>query len=133
MASAQELYRSRLSTADHAVEAITSGMRVFMTGNCSVPQHLLGALVKRAPAFTEPVEIDQLFTIGNADYVAPGLERHLRVNTLFTGANVRRAVNEGRADYTPCLLSEVAGLFRHGRLPLDAALVHLSPPDEHGI
>ena len=113
--------------------AIQSGMRVFMTGNCSVPQVVLAALVQRAPAFTTPVEIAQLFTIGSADYVAPGLERHLRVNTLFTGANVRQAVNEGRADYTPCFLSEVAGMFRDGLLPLDAALVHLSPPDEHGF
>jgi acetyl-CoA hydrolase len=133
MTSAQQIYQSRITTADQAVTAIKSGMRVFMTGNCSVPQILLAALVQRAPEFTTPVEIAQLFTIGSADYVAPGLERYLRVNTLFTGANVRQAVNEGRADYTPCFLSEVPGLFRDGILPLDAALVHLSPPDEHGF
>jgi acetyl-CoA hydrolase len=133
MTSAQQIYQSRITTADQAVTAIQSGMRVFMTGNCSVPQVLLAALVKRAPEFTAPVEIAQLFTIGSADYVAPGMERYLRVNTLFTGANVRQAVNEGRADFTPCFLSEVPGLFRDGILPLDAALVHLSPPDEHGF
>jgi 4-hydroxybutyrate CoA-transferase len=133
MTPAQQIYQSRITTADQAVTAIQSGMRVFMTGNCSVPQVLLAALVKRAPEFTTPVEIAQLFTIGSDDYVTPGLERYLRVNTLFTGANVRRAVNEGRADYTPCFLSEVPGLFRNGILPLDAALVHLSPPDEHGF
>jgi acetyl-CoA hydrolase len=133
MSPVQQLYQSRVTTAEKAVAAIQSGMRLFMTGNCSVPQVVLEALVKRAPAFTAPVEIAQLFTIGSADYVAPGLERHLRVNTLFTGANVRQAVNEGRADYTPCFLSEVAGMFRDGILPLDAALVHLSPPDEHGF
>ena len=133
MTPSQQIYQSRITTADQAVASIQSGMRVFMTGNCSVPQVLLAALVKRAPEFTTPVEIAQLFTIGSADYVAPGLERYLRVNTLFTGANVRQAVNEGRADYTPCFLSEVSGLFRNGILPLDAALVHLSPPDEHGF
>jgi len=133
MTPAQQIYQSRITTAEKAVESIQSGMRLFMTGNCSVPQVLLAALVKRAPEFTTPVEIDQLFTIGSADYVAPGLERYLRVNTLFTGANVRQAVNEGRADYTPCFLSEVAGLFRNGILLLDAALVHLSPLDEHGF
>jgi len=133
MTPAQQIYQSRITTAEKAVASIQSGMRLFMTGNYSVPQVLLAALVKRAPEFTTPVEIDQLFTIGSADYVAPGLERYLRVNTLFTGANVRQAVNEGRADYTPCFLSEVAGLFRNGILPLDAALVHLSPPDEHGF
>ena len=87
-------------------------MRVFMTGNCSVPRTLLAALVQRAPAFTPPIEIAHLFTLGNADYVAPGMERFIRVNTLFIGANVRPAVNEGRADFTPCFLSEIPGLFR---------------------
>jgi len=130
---AQAIYQNRITTADQAVTAISSGMRVFMTGNCSVPQVVMAALVKHAPSFTTPIEIAHLYTLGNADYVAPGMERYIRANTLFTGANVRRAVNEGRADFTPCFLSEIPGLFRDGILPLDVALVHLSPPDEHGF
>jgi 4-hydroxybutyrate CoA-transferase len=133
MTKAQLLYQSRITTAEQAVTAIKAGMRVFMTGNCSVPQTLMTALVKQAPAYTSPVEITHLFTLGKADYVAPGLERYLRVNTLFIGANVRAAVNEGRADFTPCFLSEISGLFRDGHLPLDVALVHVSPPDAHGF
>jgi len=128
-----QLYRTRITSADRAVEAVLPGMRVFMTGNCSVPQTLLASLVRRAPAFTPPIEIAHLFTLGSADYVAPGLERFIRVNTLFIGANVRPAVNEGRADFTPCFLSEIPDLFRRGILPLDVALVHVSPPDSHGF
>jgi acetyl-CoA hydrolase len=79
------------------------------------------------------VEIVQVLTVGPADYVAPEMEGHLRVNTLFISDNVRRAVQEGRADFTPCFLSEVPLLFRNGYIPLDAALIHVSPPDEHGF
>ncbi len=125
--------RGRTTTADAAVAAIQPGMRVFMTGNCSVPRVVMTALVGQAPRFTPPIELTHLFTFGDADYVAPGLERHIRVNTLFIGGSVRRAVNEGRADFTPCFLSEIPGLFRRGILPLDVALVHLSPPDANGL
>ncbi len=125
-------FRRKTTTADSAVRAITSGDRVFLTGNCSVPQTLLAALVRHAPDLRD-VEIAQVLTIGNADYVDPALAGHLRVNTLFISANVRAAVNEGRADFTPCFLSEIPLLFKHGRLPLDVALVHVTPPDEHGF
>ncbi|HEU5298188.1 MAG TPA: acetyl-CoA hydrolase/transferase C-terminal domain-containing protein [bacterium] len=107
-------------------------MRVFLSGNCSVPQTLLAALVGRAPELHD-VEIVQVLTIGPAEYVAPGMERHFRVNTLFISDNVRAAVNEGRADFTPCFLGEIPKLFRTGQLPVDVALVHVSPPDEHGF
>ncbi|HXF83445.1 MAG TPA: acetyl-CoA hydrolase/transferase C-terminal domain-containing protein [bacterium] len=123
---------AKIVSAEEAVRLIAPGMRVFLTGNCSVPQTLLGALVRRAPALQD-VEIVQVLTVGPAEYVAPGMERHLRVNTLFISDNVRDAVNEGRADFTPCFLSEIPRLFRTGQLPLDAALVHVSPPDEHGF
>ena len=126
-------YQSRVSTAENAVRAIQSGMRLFLTGNCSVPQRVMAALVEYAPAFGEPVEIVQVLTIGSADYVAPGMEKHIRVNTLFISADVRKAVNEGRADFTPIFLSEIPGLFRSGIVPLDVALIHVSPPDEHGF
>lgn len=119
-------------SADDAIAHIESGMRIFITGNCSFPQQLMDALVRRAPALQD-VEIVQVLTIGNADYVQPAMQGHLRVNTLFISENVRAAVNEGRADFTPCLLSEIPLLFRRSTLPLDAAFVHVSPPDEHGF
>jgi 4-hydroxybutyrate CoA-transferase len=126
------LYQSRVITAEEAVQKIESNMRVFMTGNCSVPSTILSALVDRAPEL-ENVEICQALTIGPADYVKPGMEKHLRVNTMFISANTRKAVQEGRADFTPVLLSEFTLLFKNKFLPLDVALIHVSPPDEHGF
>jgi len=125
-------YQPRVTTAEEAVKVIGSGRRVFLTGNCSVPQKLLSALVARAGELTD-VEITQVLTMGEAPHAAPGLEKHLRINTLFISDNVRAAVNEGRGDFTPCFLSEVPLLFRNGHLPVDVALIHVSPPDEHGF
>ncbi len=127
-----ELYRDRLTTAEQAAALIESNTRVFLTGNCSVPQTVLKALVARAPQL-HGVEMLQVLTIGNADYVSVGMELHLRVNTLFISDNVRAAVNEGRADFTPCFLSEIPLLFKNGQLPLDVALIQVSPPDDHGF
>jgi 4-hydroxybutyrate CoA-transferase len=132
MAAWNNIYQSRIVTADEAAKVIQSGMRVFLTGNCSVPQKTLAALVSHAPNL-ECVEICQALTIGPADYVDPMMEGHLRVNTMFISANIRKAVQEGRADFTPVLLSEFPLLFKHKHLPVDVALIHVSPPDEHGF
>jgi 4-hydroxybutyrate CoA-transferase len=125
-------YQSRLTTAEEAVKSIISRNRVFMTGNVSVPQKLLGALVEYAPKLKD-VEICQALSVGPADYVKPEMQGHLRVNTLFISANVRKAVQEGHADFTPVLLSEFPLLFKNKILPVDVALIHVSPPDEHGF
>ena len=126
------IYESRITTAPEAVRAIKSGNRIFLTGNVSVPQKVLAALVEYAPNLAD-VEICQALTIGPADYVKPEMEGHLRVNTLFISHNVRKAVQDGRADFTPVLLSEFPLLFKRGILPLDVAIIHVSPPDEHGF
>ena len=126
------IYKSRIVTAEEAVRCVESGNRIFLTGNVSVPQKCLSALVDYAPNL-ENVEICQALTIGSADYVKPEMEGHLRVNTLFISHNVRKAVQEGRADFTPVLLSEFPLLFKNGHLPLDVAIIHVSPPDEHGF
>lgn len=125
-------YQSRFTTAEKAIKNIESGHRVFLTGNCAVPLRLLDALVQRAPLLKD-VEVTQVLTLGPAPHAAKELEGHIRINNLFIGSNVRAAVHEGRADFTPCLLSEVPLLFRDGKLPVDAALIHVSPPDEHGF
>jgi acetyl-CoA hydrolase len=127
-----DIYRNKITTPEEAVAAIQSGSRVFLTGNCSVPQKVMAALVQRAPQLTN-VEIVQVLTVGSADYVAPQMAGHLRVNTLFISDNVRQAVNEGRADFTPCFLGEIPLLFKNGQLPRDVALIHVGPPDEHGF
>ncbi|MGB7875548.1 MAG: acetyl-CoA hydrolase/transferase C-terminal domain-containing protein [Anaerolineales bacterium] len=125
-------YKSRVVTPQEAVRAIQSGNRIFLTGNVSVPQKVLAALVEYAPQL-ENVEICQALTIGSADYVSPAMEGHLRVNSIFISANIRKAVHEGRADFTPVMLSEFPLLFKRGLLPLDVAIIHVSPPDEHGF
>lgn len=127
----KSIYQSRTVTAQEAIRAIKSGDRVFLTGNCSVPHKLLEALVEYAPEL-EDVEICQALTVGGSEYVAPEMEGHLRVNSLFISGNVRKAVQDGRADFTPVLLSEFPLLFKNKVLPVDVALVHLSPPNEHG-
>jgi len=126
------IYQSRVTTAQEAVKTIKSGNRVFLTGNVSVPQKILAALVEYAPNLTD-VEICQALTVGSADYVGPEMEGHLRVNSMFISANIRKAVQEGRADFTPVLLSEFPLLFKRGVLPLDVAVIHVSTPDEHGF
>src|SRR5574342_777793 len=126
------IYQSRVGTAQEAVRCVQSGNRIFLTGNVSVPKQILAALVEYAPNLQD-VEICQALTIGPADYVKPEMEGHLRVNTLFISQNVRKAVQEGRADFTPVLLSEFPLLFKRGLLPLDVAIIHVSPPDEHGF
>ncbi|MGE5250422.1 MAG: acetyl-CoA hydrolase/transferase family protein [Bacteroidota bacterium] len=126
------MYNQRVATAAEAVRVIKSNSRIFITGNCSVPKTLLAALVEYAPHLDD-VEICHALTMGSADYVKPEMEGHLRVNTLFIGGNVRKAVQEGHADFTPVLLSEFPLLFKRGILPVDVAMIHVSVPDEHGF
>ena len=82
-----DTYRAKIVTPEQAVGVIQSGNRVFLTGNCSVPQKVMAALVQRAPQLSD-VEIVQVLTVGNADYVSPEMSGHLRVNTLFISDNV---------------------------------------------
>lgn len=125
-------YASRFTSPEKAVEVIQSGHRVYLSGNCSVPQKLLKALVNRCKDLHD-VEIAQVLTVGPAPHAAPEMNGHIKINNLFVGGNVRQALHEGRSDYTPCFLSEVPLLFRDGILPLDAVLLHVSPPDKHGF
>ena len=126
------IYKERVTTPEEAVKAVKSGERIFLTGNVSVPKEILAGLVDYAPQLKD-VEITQALTVGSADYVSPEMEGHLRINSIFISANVRKAVHEGRADFTPVLLSEFPLLFKRGLLPLDVAMIHVSPPDEHGF
>ncbi|WP_139800732.1 acetyl-CoA hydrolase/transferase family protein [Geothermobacter hydrogeniphilus] len=128
----RQIYQERTTTPDEAVKAIKSGDRVFLTGNASVPLPLLDALVRRAPELRD-VEVCHPLTICPADYVAPEMEGHLRINSMFISANVRKAINQGRADFTPVMLSEFPLLFKDGHLPVDVALIHVSTPDENGF
>jgi acyl-CoA hydrolase len=90
------------------------------------------ALMCRAPELHD-VEIVHMMTMGAAPYVAPEMVEHFRHNAVFIGSNVREAINEGRADYTPIYLSEIEELFESGAMPIDVALIAVSPPDSHGF
>ncbi len=124
--------KTQYLSAEEAVQFIQSGHRVFMTGNCSVPTTLMAALVERVRQLSD-VELVHLLAISDIEYAAPELAGHLRVNAMFISHNVRQAINEGRGDFTPILLSDVPRLFRRkDQFPINVALVHLSPPDMHG-
>ena len=125
-------YRSKVMSAQDALHCVQSGMRVYIHPGCAEPEVLAEALIARAP-FVRDVEIVHLLTMGRADYVAPEMAGHFRHNAMFIGANVREAVNDGRADYTPVYLSEIEGLFENGQMPIDVALIQVSPPDDHGF
>ncbi len=124
-------YKRKLMTARDAVRCVESGMRVYIQGGCAEPETLVEVLMERAP-FVRDVEIVHMLTFGTAPYVAPEMAGHFRHNAMFIGGNVRDAVNDGRADYTPVYLSEIEGLFESGELQVDVALIEVSPPDAHG-
>ena len=124
-------YFERRCTAEEAIAPLASGQRVFLTGNCSVPKTLLGALENRVKTL-EDVEIVQVLTVGNSACVGEDMQGHVRVNSMFISEDVRDAVNDGRADFTPVFLSEIPDLYGT-ELPFDVALIHVTPPDKHGF
>jgi acyl-CoA hydrolase len=124
-------YRSRIMPADVALAEVRSGQRVYIHNGCAEPVELVKALTRRGPEL-EDVEVLHMATMGIADYILPEYEGHFRHNALFIGGNVRKAVQEGRADYTPIFLSEIEGLFSSGALPIDVCLLQCTPPDNYG-
>lgn len=118
-------------TPADAISEVKSGHKIFIHSIAMAPLGLIEALAARASEL-RGVEIYQIHTEGPAPYAEPGTEQSFRVNNFFVGANLRKAVQEGRADYIPCFLSEVPGFFRKGIIPLNAALIQVSPPDRNG-
>ena len=125
-------YKRKVTTADQALRCVQSGMRVYIHPGCAEPEALVEALMRRA-LYLHGVEIVHIMTMGCAPYVSAEMDGHFRHNAMFIGANVRAAVNEGRADYTPVHLSEIEQLFESGAMPIDVALIEVSPPDPHGF
>ena len=119
-------------SAAEAVSIIQSDTSIFIHSAGASPQVLVKALADRGPELRR-VKIYQLHTEGEAPYAAPELERSFRIKNLFLGANIRKAVHEGRADFIPVFLSEIPRLFRKQIIPLDVALVQVAPPDKNGF
>ncbi|ARS35633.1 acetyl-CoA hydrolase/transferase family protein [Pontibacter actiniarum] len=123
--------RVTYKTAEEALAVIKSGDRVFIQGSAATPQFLIRKLAERADELRN-VELVSITTYGEFPVAEERYKDSFFINSLFVSANVRDAVNSGRGDYTPIFLSEIPHLFRSGILPLDVAIVHVSPPDRHG-
>ncbi len=126
----QERYADKIETAEQAVRRIHHGHRVFVGSGAGEPQCLVEALAARENL--DDTEIVHIMTLGVAPYAEPKFDQRFRHNAFFIGANVREAVRQGRADYTPIFLSEIPRLFHTGRIVIDVALIQVSEPDEHG-
>jgi|ERR1043166_687376 acyl-CoA hydrolase len=123
---------AKFTSAEEAVRRVRSGDRVFIHSVAAAPQTLIRAMTARAPELRN-VEVVHLHTEGEAPYAKAEMAESFHVNAFFVGANVRHALAEGHADYIPVFLSEVPALFRKNVLPLDFALLNVSPPDKHGF
>ena len=131
-ANLYNIYSKKLTTADEAVKRIKSGDNIVIQPGCAVPLELVRAMVRRKDEL-ENVTIYHILIVGELPYVNPGMEKHFKHKAFFTGANVRKAVHEGRAEFIPIFLSEVPLLFKRNIIPVDVALLNVSPPDEHGF
>lgn len=125
-------YKRKLTTPTDAVSVIKSGDRIYLSGNAATPISLLQALADRKSELAD-VKVHHVLFVGRDPLSLRGMEKHFRHVSLFVGPADREAVNEGRAVYTPIFLSEIPRLYREGILPLDAAILSVSPPDIHGF
>jgi acetyl-CoA hydrolase len=125
-------YVEKRCTADEALSIVRNRETIYIHPGCAEPEKLVHALVKRAPE-VENVRVIHLLTAGNADYVKPEMAGHFRHIAFFAGANVREAINSGRADFIPIFLGEIEPLIANRAIDIDIALIHVSPPDEHGF
>lgn len=125
------IYTMRITTAEETVKVVKSGDRVFVQGAAMTPNELVDALCERHKE-VENVEIISIHTEGDAPYTQEPYCNSFRLNSCFVGGNVRKSVNSLKADYIPIFLSEIPRLFKSEYLPLDVAIVQVSPPDKHG-
>jgi 4-hydroxybutyrate CoA-transferase len=124
--------RAKVRSAAEAVGVIRSGDRVYYGGNAAIPRALVRALAERRDELRD-VELSHVLLLGDDPLSRPDMAGHFRHNSLFVGPADREAVNDGRADYVPIFLHQIPRLFSSGLLPLDVAMVMVSPPDEHGF
>jgi acyl-CoA hydrolase len=125
-------YKSKLKSADEAVKIVKSGDRVYYGGNAAIPWALVRALAKRRDELID-VQLNHVLLLGDDPLSKPEMAGHFRHNSLFVGPADREAVNDGRADYVPVFLHMIPRLFSEGIVPLDVAMIMVSPPDEHGF
>jgi len=125
-------YKEKLVTAEEAVSEIKTCDRVYISGNAATPYVLMNSLARRKNKL-EDVELVHVLLLGEDPLSKPEMAGHFRHNSLFVGPADRKAINEGRADYIPIFLHQIPNLIYSEQMPLDVAMLHLSPPDEHGF
>ena len=118
-------------SAEEAVSVIKSGDRIFGHGSACTPNYLYDALAQQASKLKN-IEMVSITQQGNVEIAKPEYKDTFFVNSLFTSTPVREAVNSDHGDFVPIFLSEIPILFKNGHLPLDVALITVSPPDNHG-
>jgi acyl-CoA hydrolase len=123
-------WKSRAVDADAVMAHVQSGQRAFVHGAAATPTPLLQALCRRTSV--ENVSLYHLHLAGDCPIAAPEHQGRFVSNSLFTGAAMRKPIEEARADFIPVFLSDIPRLFKSRRIPLDVAIVQLSPPDRHG-
>ena len=128
----KEKYKDKIGSAAAAMNLIKSGDSVFIGTGCAQPQHLVNALVEQSTRIFD-VHIIHLLTIGTAPYADEQHREKFKMNTFFIADNVRHALAKGLADYTPIFLSEIPNEFESGRIPIDVALISVTPPDVNGL
>ena len=127
----KETYKDMIKTPKRALSLLQSGHRVFLGTGCGEPTVLVEAMTRIAGNLAD-VEIVELLTKGNAPYAEKKFAACFKVNSFFIGHNIREVIQEGRGDYTPVLMSDIPRLFNSGQLPLDVALIQVTPPDSRG-
>jgi acyl-CoA hydrolase len=125
-------YKSKVVTVEEAVKVIKSNDRIFLSGNAATPLLLTNALAQRAPELSN-VEVNHVLLFGDDPLSKPGMAHHFRHNSLFVGPGDRQSIADGISDYVPVHLSQIPSLFCDEYIPLDVALIHISPPDAHGF
>lgn len=118
-------------SCDEALQIIKSGDRVFIQGSAQTPTNMLRHLAEHGDRLRD-VELVFISVLGEVFVDKPGLADSFKINALFVSEPIRKDVNEGRADYVPVFLSEIPELFKRNVLPIDVAIVQVSPPDKHG-
>ncbi len=128
----KEVYKQKICTAKEAISHIHSGDRVVVAHACAEPVILTDAMTEAAEKYEwKEIEVVHMVAMGKAGYCAPEMSAHFRHNALFVGGSTRKAVEEGRADFTPVFFSEVPDLLRND-MHVNAVLMQVSAPDEHG-
>jgi acyl-CoA hydrolase len=122
----------KIVEVQEAVSIVKSNNRVFIQGAAMTPNSLINALCERYQELKN-VELIQIHTHGDAKYTRYPYNQSFRLNSCFVGENVRKGVDDSKADYIPIFLSEIHLLFRRNILPLDVAFIQVSPPDKHGF